>query len=200
MRTFEGWPSWEAASAALAPVLPAPVLHRLGRAYAFAAERHAGQTRPAGEPYMEHLLQVVQVLVEGAGERDGDLLCAALLHDTVEDTATTVEELARVFGPRVAELVGWVTQPTPADPADRAEARQAYLRHLADAPPAALTLKLADRLSNVQRLDTHPRPDRQRGYYEETCRYVLPLAAGLPWFAGWFAQWRDRYSHLTVNG
>jgi GTP pyrophosphokinase len=62
------------------------VLDRLGDVYDFAAERHAGQTRPAGQPYVQHLLQVVDVLVNGPHQTDPDLLAAALLHDVVEDT------------------------------------------------------------------------------------------------------------------
>lgn len=121
MRVFPGWPSWGDAQDALTPQISRITLDRLGTAYRFAAARHAGQVRPAGEPYVQHLLEVVQVLALGAGEGDENLLAAALLHDVIEDTETSLDEMVMLFGPRVAELVGWVTQPS--DPGtDRAEA------------------------------------------------------------------------------
>jgi (p)ppGpp synthase/HD superfamily hydrolase len=194
MRTFDGWTSWAEAREDLSRHLNPDVLDRLGEVYAFAAERHAGQTRPAGQPYVEHLLQVVDVLVNGPHETELDLLSAALLHDVVEDTPTTSEEVEQRFGPNVRELVDWVTQPVGED---RAASRKAYLDHLADAPPRVLTLKLSDRLSNVQRLDTHPRPVKQASYYAETVTHFVPLAAQLPWYAAWFDEWRQRYAHLA---
>jgi hypothetical protein len=83
-RGFTGWPSWSQAHAELSAVLGAPDVDRLGQAYAFAARAHEGQTRPGGEPYTEHLLEVLQILAVGAGVRDVDQLVAALLHDVVE--------------------------------------------------------------------------------------------------------------------
>jgi guanosine-3',5'-bis(diphosphate) 3'-pyrophosphohydrolase len=194
MRTFDGWSSWPEAREALCEQLSPDALDRLGDVYAFAAERHAGQTRPGGQPYVEHLLQVVDVLVNGLHETDPNLLSAALLHDVVEDTPTTSGEVEQRFGPDVRELVDWVTQQPVGE--DRAESRQAYLDHLADASPRVLTLKLADRLSNVQKLDTHPRPEKQATYYAETVAHIVPLAAQVPWFAEWFDQWKQRYAHL----
>jgi (p)ppGpp synthase/HD superfamily hydrolase len=194
MRTFDGWTSWTEAREDLSRHLNPDVLDRLGEVYAFAAERHAGQTRPAGQPYVEHLLQVVDVLVNGPHETELTLLSAALLHDVVEDTPTTSDEVEQRFGPDVRELVDWVTQPPVGD--DRAASRKAYLDHLADASPRVLTLKLSDRLSNVQKLDTHPRPVKQASYYAETVTYIVPLAATLPWFANWFDEWKQHYAHL----
>ena len=197
MRTFDGWSSWPEAREDLSRRLNPDVVDRLGEVYAFAAERHAGQTRPAGQPYVEHLLQVVDVLVNGPRETELDLLSAALLHDVVEDTPTTADEVEQRFGPDVRELVDWVTQPPVGE--DRATARQAYLNHLADAPPRVLTLKLSDRLSNVQKLDTHPRPEKQASYYAETVTHFVPLAATLPWFDQWFAEWKQHYAYLAPS-
>lgn len=70
----------------LAPEVSA---QRLGEAVAFAEDAHGDQRRPAGEPYVEHLLEVVEILVSGAGVRNEDLLVAAFLHDVVEDTDRT---------------------------------------------------------------------------------------------------------------
>ncbi len=62
-----------------------------------------------------------------------------------------------------------------------------------------LTLKLADRLSNVQKLDTHPRQVKQASYYAETVTYIVPLAAQLPWYAEWFEEWKQQYAHLASS-
>ncbi|MBT0768113.1 bifunctional (p)ppGpp synthetase/guanosine-3',5'-bis(diphosphate) 3'-pyrophosphohydrolase [Kineosporia sp. J2-2] len=199
IRTFDGWPDWTSARPALEPALTLDALDRLSEVYDFAAERHAGQTRPAGEPYVEHLLQVVDVLVHGSGWKDTDLLAAGLLHDVVEDTPTELAEVADRFGDGVGQLVDWVTQP-PRDPAqDKAIARKAYLDHLAQAPDHVLALKLADRLTNVQHLDTHPRPHKQASYYRETVTYIVPLADRLPWYRAWFEDWRQEFAHLAQD-
>ena len=199
MRTFGAWESWHDARAALAGRLPADELDRLSAAYAFAAERHDGQTRPAGEPYTRHLLEVAEILGTELDVTDPDLLAAALLHDVVEDTPTTPEEVAQRFGPRVAELVGHVTMPPPAPGEDRAAVRHHYLSGLGDLSADALRLKLADRYSNVQRLHTHPRPAKQRAYYAETRRYLVPLAAVDPRLAALFADWERAYEHLDES-
>ncbi|WP_131742574.1 HD domain-containing protein [Actinomadura roseirufa] len=201
MEVFTSWRTWDTARADLAAGAVAgaagPDLDRLGRTAAAAARWHGDQLRPTGVPYVEHLLEALEVLVRGAGETDPAILDAALLHDVVEDTAATLADVEAEFGPEVAELVDWVTKP-PAGGAGRQAkraAKAAYLRRLRDAPRAAVVVKLADRVSNVQRLDQMP-PDFQRRYYAETVTYILPLAADEPWFAAWYAAWRERFAHL----
>ncbi|RSD22815.1 HD domain-containing protein [Amycolatopsis eburnea] len=190
MRTFAAKEGWPAIRAGWADRLPEADLAALDEAVAFAARHHGAQTRPAGEPYLEHLLEATRVLVEGVGVTDADVLRAAVLHDVVEDTACPLGEVRARFGDRVAELVGWVTKPEGGE-------RTAYLARLRDAPDDALLVKLADRLSNVQRLDTHPRPAKRRAYYEETVRTILPLAARYPWFRTWFDGWRTEFRGLA---
>ena len=176
--------------------LPEATLAALDRAVAFAVGRHGDQRRPAGEPYVEHLLETLDVLVHGPGVRDQDVLVAAILHDVVEDTATSDEEVREAFGAGVAGLVAWVTKPEAAGDA----ARLAYLGSLREAPDDAVLLKLADRLSNVQRLDTHPRPGKRASYYAETVAHLLPLASRHPWYEAWYAAWRDRHAGLLDAG
>ncbi|MEU8434588.1 HD domain-containing protein [Streptomyces sp. NPDC029216] len=195
-RVFGAWHDWDTVRRELAAPAPHVSVRRLGEAVAFAEEAHGDQRRPAGEPYLEHLLEVVEILVRGAGVRDEDLLVAGVLHDVVEDTARTAGEVGERFGPRVEEWVGWVTKPEPAAGEDPAEVRDRYLRGLRCAPPEVLLLKLADRYSNVQRLDTHPRPGKRRSYYRETCRHLVPLAAGVPFFEAAFGEWREAFRHL----
>ncbi|WP_116952966.1 HD domain-containing protein [Jiangella endophytica] len=199
MRTFDSWTTWDDARAALTGRLPGPDLDRLAAAYAFAAERHAGQTRPAGEPYTRHLLEVAEILATALDVTDTDLIAAALLHDVVEDTPATLADVAERFGPRVAALVADVTKPPPAPGEDGATVRLRYLEHLGGLPPDTLRLKLADRYSNVQRLHTHPRPEKQRTYYAETRRHLVPLATVDPRLAALFAEWERVYAHLAAD-
>jgi (p)ppGpp synthase/HD superfamily hydrolase len=188
MQIYTGWRTWAEVDPRLADL--APVVE--------AAQRwHGEQLRPTGVPYLEHLLEALEVLVRGAGVTDRAVLGAALLHDTVEDTEATLDDLEREFGPWVAELVDWVTKPG-GDGASRTEkraAKAAYLRRLREAPPEAILVKLADRVSNVQRLDQMP-PDFQRRYYAETVTYILPLAEGVPFFGQWYEDWRREFGRL----
>ncbi|QXJ22051.1 bifunctional (p)ppGpp synthetase/guanosine-3',5'-bis(diphosphate) 3'-pyrophosphohydrolase [Actinomadura graeca] len=195
MEVFTHWRTWDAARAGLAG--SGIDLDRLERAAVAAQRWHGGQLRPTGVPYVEHLLEALEALVRGAGVTDPAILDAVLLHDVVEDTGATVADIEAAFGDEVAELVDWVTEPPAAGPRRQARraARSAYLRRLRDAPREAILVKLSDRVSNVQRLDQMP-PDFQRRYYAETVTYILPLAEGEPWFAAWFASWRERFAHL----
>ncbi|WP_067454102.1 HD domain-containing protein [Actinomadura macra] len=195
MELYTHWPTWEAARAGL--TASGIDRDRLERAAVAARRWHGDQRRPTGAPYVEHLLEALEVLVRGAGVTDPAILDAALLHDVVEDTPATVADVEAEFGDEVAELVDWVTEPPAGGPGRQARraARAAYLRRLRDAPREAIVVKLADRVSNVQRLDQMA-PDFQRRYYAETVTYILPFAQAEPWFAGWFASWRERFSHL----
>ena len=195
---FEAAGGWPVVRPRLALRVGEPELAALDPAVEFAERWHGEQTRPAGEPYAEHLLEVVCVLVEAVGSTDVDVLRAAVLHDVVEDTACALAEVRERFGDRVAELVDWVTKPAPAAGETRAEVRAAYLARLRDAPEDALLVKLADRLSNVQRLDTHPKPEKRSSYYAETLRSIVPLAQAHPWFREWYAAWREEFGYLTA--
>jgi len=192
MKTFTSWHTWADAEPGLSQRLPAEVVARLARAVEFARLHHGDQRRKTGVPYLEHLLEALEVLVEGAGIASPDVLVAAVLHDVVEDTPVTLDEVSAEFGPRVAELVGWVTIPA----LGPGETKLAYLRRLRDAPPDAVLVKLADRASNVQTLRNLPL-DQQRSYYEQTVSYIVPLAAGQPWFAAWYADWQAELADLA---
>ncbi|MFG1958650.1 HD domain-containing protein [Nonomuraea sp. NPDC049028] len=204
---FTSWKSWRDAERPLAAALPGETVVMLEEAVAFAELRHGDQLRPTGVPYLEHLLEALEVAVRGAAVRDPDVLVAIVLHDVVEDTPCTRAEIAERFGEHVAELVAWVTKPDVAASQDepgvaagqdkaaaraaaKAAVKAAYLRGLAAAPPQAVLVKLADRVSNVQELHRVP-VDFQRRYHRETVEHIVPLAATSPWFARWFADWRD---------
>lgn len=195
--TFGSWREWQAAETDLRAALSYSAVDELRRAFADAQVWHRGQARPAGEPYTQHLLQVLEVLTVGLGVEDVDLLRAGVLHDVIEDTDGTVEELIDRFGSRTAELVLAVTIPEVERGQSKAEVRAAYLMKLASASSEVLTLKLADRYSNVQRLHTHPRVAKQRSYYAETVAHFVPLAGVDPQLAELFTRWADAYSYLA---
>lgn len=199
VRVFEAAAGWPSVRERLAGRVAEQDLVALDEAVAFAVRWHGDQARPAGEPYVEHLLEALCVLVEAVGTTDIDVLRAAVLHDVVEDTECSLAEVRERFGDRVAGLVDWVTKPTPSESQTGEEARAAYLARLRGAPADALLVKLADRLSNVQRLDTHPRAAKRRSYYLETVRFVVPLAQSHPWFREWYADWRDAFAHVAVD-
>ncbi len=153
----------------------------LSRALAFARARHGTQTRRGSDtPYWVHLVRVAMELARW-GEEDPVLLQAALLHDTVEDTATSVGEIRVGFGPEVADLVDWLTAP------EGDERLRAYYERLrAQAPFPAQILKLADRVDNLRSIQAlvMRTGDRYRNwaatYLKRTIWQVLPLAAAAP--------------------
>jgi GTP pyrophosphokinase len=196
MELFTHWHTWPQAEPELRGLLPAADADAVAKAVEFAVRRHGDQTRPTGAPYAEHLLEALEVLVRGAGVTDPAILQAAVLHDVVEDTPCTIEDVRLAFGGRVADMVSWVTKPEPAEGAEPAAAKAAYLSRLKDAPEDAVVVKLADRVSNVQTLRNLRLP-KQRQYYAETVRYIMPLAAQRQWWAQWYASWQQDHRDLA---
>src|SRR5579884_2136082 len=146
------------------------------RAYERASEAHVGQRRLSGEDYVEHPLQVAAILAEL--HLDAPTLAAALLHDTVEDTDLTLEEVEASFGPAVARLVEGVTKLSRiefrSDQQRHAENIRRMLLAMADDVRVVL-IKLADRLHNMRTLDALPEPKRRR-IARETLDIYAPLA------------------------
>ena len=195
MELFTGWHTWQQAEPELRRLLPAATCDAVDGAVAFATRFHGDQKRPTGAPYVEHLLEALEFLVRGAGVTDPDVLCAAVLHDVVEDTPCTIADVRAAFGDRVADIVAWLTKPE-ADPGAENAVKEAYLKGLAVAPDDAILVKLADRASNVQTL-RNLRPERQREYYAQTVAYVMPLAASRGWWALWYASWEEVHRDLA---
>jgi (p)ppGpp synthase/HD superfamily hydrolase len=196
VQLFTTWHTWQQAEPGLRSALPADTVARLHRAVDFADTSHGDQRRPTGAPYLEHLLEALEVLVRGACVTDPDILCAAVLHDVVEDTDCTAADIRAAFGPRIAELVDWVTIPEPGPGQDHASVKEAYLHGLRQAPHDAILVKLADRASNAQTLRKLP-ATRQRVYYAQTVEHIVPLAADEPWFAEWYAGWAAAFADLA---
>ena len=132
----------------------------------FAARKHAGQTRKDGQtPYINHPLEVAEILSRVGGVSDPDMLAAALLHDTLEDTACTREELMGEFGKQVTWLVGELTEDKSMGKAER---KRWWIEHAPLLTAKAKQIKLADLISNVGSLAKHPPEgwsgERKRGY------------------------------------
>lgn len=129
--------------------------HLLARAMALAAERHVGQRRKgaAGEPYVNHVIEVAALVAEASDGADAAIVAAALLHDTVEDTATSHAELVAMFGDDVAALVAECTDDK-ALPKD--ERKRLQVAHAPSRSPRAKLIKLADKTSNLRSLATSP--------------------------------------------
>jgi len=121
---------------------------KVTKAFNFCREAHDKQKRKyTGEPYWCHPVEVMN-LVEEAGGSD-DMLCAALLHDVVEDTKYGVDDIREMFGNKVSELVYWLTDKSKPEDGNR-EVRKAIDReHISKAPKEAKTIKLADMISNA---------------------------------------------------
>jgi (p)ppGpp synthase/HD superfamily hydrolase len=148
----------------------------LFEAVAFAARAHGGQIRKDGEtPYVSHAFRVCLVLRDIFGVADREALAAALLHDTLEDTTTDFDDLAKRFGDGVANLVVWLTKDSRLPEEDR---ETAYCRGLSTAPWQAKVCKLADMYDNLQ--DSRKlTPEQQEKTERKARRYLDALAANL---------------------
>ncbi len=161
------------------------------RAAAFAAERHRDQRRKDADasPYVNHPLALAEVLATVGDVHDPDVLCAALLHDTLEDTETTREELVAAFGETVARLVEEVTddKSLPKD-----QRKRLQIEHAAHLSPGAKLVKLADKICNVRDVQSAPPADwsegRRMAYIEWASDVVRNLGPVQPLLEAMF--WR----------
>jgi guanosine-3',5'-bis(diphosphate) 3'-pyrophosphohydrolase len=145
-------------------------------AVAFAARAHRTQIRKDGQtPYVSHAYRVCLVLREIFGVADRQALAAALLHDTIEDTTTDYDDLARHFGDGVARLVVWLTKDS-CLPEEEREA--AYCQGLSEAPWQAKVCKLADIYDNLQD-SCHLTPEQRVKTQRKARRYLEALALNL---------------------
>ena len=159
--------------------LPAEDVERIKSAYAFAANAHAHQKRMSGEPYITHPLAVAGAVVEWC--MDADAICAALLHDTMEDTGATKEELSEKFGKSVAELVDGLSKLDKMEFASYQEAQAENFRKMLMAMARDLRvilIKLADRHHNIQTMSAM-RADKRIRIARETLEIYAPIALRL---------------------
>ncbi len=162
-------------------------LNIIDRAYIYSAKVHAGQTRLSGEPYLTHPLEVASILADM--KFDVESIAAALLHDVVEDTHATKEDIAEMFGRNVAHIVSGVTKLSKIDystkAAQQAESLRKMILAMAD-DIRVILIKLADRLHNMRTLKYHKSAEKQRAIAQETLDIYVPIAARLGIF--WMKQ------------
>ncbi|MFZ5492940.1 MAG: RelA/SpoT family protein [Pseudomonadota bacterium] len=166
----------EALAGRLAAYLAPEEVAVVRRAHAFGAKAHTGQQRKTGEPYIAHPLAVAGILADL--HVDSATLCAALLHDVIEDTAATRAEIAEQFGEEIAALVDAVTKLTQIRFETREQAQAAYFRKMMLAVAGDLRvmlIKLADRLHNMRTLG-HLATDKRRRIARETLEIYAPIA------------------------
>lgn len=155
-----------------------PASENISKALEFAREAHQGQLRKTGEPFINHLISVVNIL-ESAGlnaQHNENILVAALLHDTVEDNAKiSLEGIRRGFGPDVARIVDGVTK------VDSVDGDMDTIKKIAESgylDPSVLVVKLADRLHNMQTLGPYS-DDKRRSKAQETMDKYVGIAKDL---------------------
>ncbi len=165
---------------------PDPDLDIIKKAYVYSAKVHQGQIRKSGEPYLVHPLEVAGILAEL--KLDEASIVTGLLHDTIEDTLATFEELTELFGAEVAQLVDGVTklsQFAPSATASQEEKQAENFRKMIVAMARdirVILVKLADRTHNMRTLE-HMKAEKQQRIAQETLDIYAPLAnrLGISW-------------------
>ena len=144
-------------------------VHDVLKAAHFAAEKHSGQRRKGAtaEPYINHLLEVAELVSGALAEPDTNLVIAALLHDTIEDAGVTKEELEQAFGADVAELVAELTDDKTLPKAER---KRLQVVNAPKKSVRAAVVKIADKMSNLRGILSSPPTDwsvqRRREYFD----------------------------------
>jgi len=162
-------------------------LQLLMKALAFATHKHKDQRRkdPDASPYINHPVALANTLVNEGGITDIEIICAALLHDTVEDTETTPDELTEVFGP---SITGIVMECTDNKSLPKATRKQAQIDHAKHMTTKAKAVKLADKISNLRDVSICPPADwslERRQQYFDWAKQVVDRLRG---------QWPDMES------
>ncbi len=139
------------------------------QAASFAAKKHSTQKRKGadGEPYINHPLEVANLLANVGKIKDYDILIAAILHDTIEDTETTSDEITELFGAKVCEMVLEVTDDKSLPKAER---KQKQIEHAPHLSVGAKQIKLGDKISNIRDVAENP-PDSLSD--ERRLEYIL---------------------------
>jgi guanosine-3',5'-bis(diphosphate) 3'-pyrophosphohydrolase len=176
---------------------PAADIPMVRRAYQFAAAAHDGQTRKSGDPYVTHPLAVARIIAEL--KLDVASVCAGLLHDCVEDTSATVDQLGEIFGKEIAFLVDGVTKLGKLPYSTREEQQAENFRKMLLAMARdirVILVKLCDRLDNMRSLEHLP-PEKQERIAAETMQIYAPLAnrLGIQWVKVELEDLAFKYMH-----
>ena len=158
----------------------------LTRAYHFAALAHVDQRRKgeAAEPYMNHLTEVAELVAQATNGEAIEIVVAAILHDTIEDTETTVEDLRAAFGPRVADLVMEVTDDKSLPSSER---KSLQVEHAAHASAGAQIIKIADKTANLRSLVASPPPNWSKVRRDEYVAWAGRVVEGCRGANRWLA-------------
>jgi guanosine-3',5'-bis(diphosphate) 3'-pyrophosphohydrolase len=176
----------------------------LNRAYVYAMQAHGSQRRASGEPYFSHPLQVAAILANM--KLDDATIAAALLHDTIEDTHATRQEIDTLFGAEIGSLVDGLTKIRRLDLASKRVEQAENFRKLLVAISSdirVLLVKLADRLHNMRTLE-HVKPAKRRAIATETMEIYAPLAGRMGMqemkdeLSDLAFRWLDPEAHETV--
>lgn len=187
----------------------------LNRAYVFTTQKHGSQKRASGDPYFSHPIEVAGLITDL--KLDSDTVVAALLHDTVEDTDTSIEDIRRIFNDKVAELVDGVTKlssfETPMDDkafkkkknilpkknTQAAENLRKFLLAMSN-DVRVLIIKLADRLHNMRTLHYIPKEEKRKRIAKETLDIYAPLAERIGMYEYMREMQQLSFQHLEPNG
>ena len=182
---------------------PDPDLDVIKKAYVYSAKVHQGQIRKSGEPYLIHPLEVAGILAEM--RLDEASVVTGLLHDTIEDTLATKEEISELFGAEIAELVDGVTKLSQFTAGNTQEEKQAEnFRKMVVAMAKdirVLLVKLADRTHNMRTLE-HMRPEQQERIARETLDIYAPLSnrLGIQWLKAELEDLSFKYLRPAEHG
>lgn len=169
----------------------------ISKAYAYSSQMHEGQLRKSGDPYFIHPSQVAHIIAEM--KLDGASVCAALLHDVIEDTGATEQELTNLFGAEVSFLVDGVTKLGRINFSSKEDQQAESFRKMLVAMARdirVLLVKLADRLDNMRTLE-HMKVDSQERIAKETLDIYAPLAGrlGIHWLKNELETLSFKYLH-----
>ena len=156
---------------------PSAGFDQIHAAYEFAAAHHAGQNRKDGSPFITHPLAVAQIVAEEL-HLDTESIVAALLHDTIEDTSATHEEISKLFSPTVADLVEGVSKLTRVHYTSKEEEQMENLRKMLMAMAKdirVILIKISDRLHNMRTME-YQTPEKQKQKSFETMEIYAPIA------------------------
>ena len=169
------------------------------KAVAFAADKHRTQRRKDADasPYINHPIALANVLANEGGVTDVVVLSAAVLHDTIEDTNTTAEELTAIFGAKITATVLDVTDDKSLDKHDR---KQRQIEHAPHISKEAKLVKLADKICNLRDILAAPpadwSPERKQGYFDWAAKVVAGVRGGHPELEAVFDGLLARHAEL----
>ncbi len=153
------------------------VTEAVKKAYEVAEAAHARDTRQDGTPYIHHPARVCAFLIAECGVTQPEVLQAALLHDVVEDTPTTIQDIEATFGKKTAEYVDWLTKPSSPNFNSKEERNAYQAARIERSPKEVRMIKLADRMDNISDLHLLPPNGKMERYVKDTRENYLDLAA-----------------------